>query len=59
MLCSREIGIKSLVYLLHNSYFGVEHLAGGGGGAGVENTALALRFIGNGRAAPPTLRTFL
>lgn len=31
MLCSREIGIKSLVYLLHNSYFGVEHLAGGGG----------------------------
>lgn len=35
MLCNREIGVKSLVYLLHNSYFGVDNWSiwpGGWGG---------------------------
>lgn len=63
MLCNREIGVKSLVYLLHNSYFGVDNcsiwLGGGGWTAGVENTTLVLWSMANGRAAQPTLRTFL
>lgn len=60
MFCKREIGIKSLVYRLHNSYFGVEHLAGGVGPLGLRTPlVLVLRSVANGRAAQPTLRTFL
>lgn len=50
MFCNREIGVKSLVYLLHNSYFGVDNWSiwPGGGTAGVETTTLILPSIGNG-----------